>query len=469
MAGFCRDGDDRKMIRIKRVKEDTLETGTMFTGKQLQKLIFPLIVEQVLAITVGMMDTMMISYAGESAISGVSLVDMINVLLINIFAAVATGGAVVVSQYLGHGNKKEACRAAEQLVTVSVVISGSIMLLSLLFRAQILRLLFGTVEADVMKNAMIYFLISAFSFPFLAVFNACAATYRSMGNSKISMQVSAGMNVFNAVGNAILIFGFQMGTAGAALSTLAARMLGAIVMMVLIKKPKNDVYVIFRNLFVWERGMVRRILHIAVPNGVESGLFQLGRVLVVSIISRFGTAQIAANAVANNLDAMGCVAGQAMNLAMITVVGQCMGAGEKEQAVWYTKKLWAFTYKITVAVNAVILLSLPLLLNIYSLSPEARRYAFILVCIHNGCAMLLWPTSFTMPNALRASGDVKFTMVVSVASMFIFRIGFSVILGIYLGLGAIGVWIAMVFDWICRVSFYVWRFLGKKWLDFRVI
>ena len=206
----------------------------MFSRRQLRRLIFPLIVEQILAITVGMVDTMMISYAGEAAISGVSLVDMINVLLINIFAAVATGGAVVVSQYLGHGNRKEACHAAEQLITVSVVISTALTLISLLFRAQILTLLFGTVEADVMENAMVYFLISAFSFPFLAVFNACAATYRSMGNSKISMQVSAGMNVFNAIGNAILIFGFQMGTAGAALSTLAARMLGALVMIVLI-------------------------------------------------------------------------------------------------------------------------------------------------------------------------------------------------------------------------------------------
>lgn len=457
------------MILFAGKSKNKTDIGTMFTKKQLQKLIFPLIIEQILAITVGMVDTMMISYAGESAISGVSLVDMINVLLINILAAVATGGAVVVSQYLGHGNKKEACRAAEQLITVSVVISGGTMFLSLLFRAQILRLLFGTVEADVMQNAMTYFLISAFSFPFLAVFNACAAIYRSMGNAKISMQVSAGMNVFNAIGNAILIFGFQMGTAGAALSTLAARMLGAMVMIFLIKDRKNEVYIVFKNLIAWERGMVRRILHIAIPGGVENGLFQLGRVLVVSIISKFGTAQIAANAVANNLDAMGCIAGQAMNLAMITVVGQCMGAGEKEQAVWYTKKLWAITYKITITVNTAILLSLPLLLNIYSLSPEARRYAFILVCIHNGCAMLLWPTSFTLPNALRASGDVKFTMIVSVASMFVFRIGFSVVLGIGFGLGAIGVWIAMIFDWICRVSFYVWRFLSRRWLNYNVI
>ncbi len=441
----------------------------MFSGKQLRVLIFPLIIEQILAITVGMVDTMMISYAGEAAISGVSLVDMINVLLINIFAAVATGGAVVVSQYLGHGNRDLACQAAEQLITVSAVISAALTIASLLLRAPILRLLFGAVEDGVMENAMIYFLISAFSFPFLAVFNSCAAIFRSMGNSKISMQVSAGMNVFNAIGNAILIFGFQMGTAGAALSTLAARILAALVMMALVKNQRNAVFVVYKKLLVWDRDMVRKILHIAIPGGVENGLFQLGRVLVVSIISQFGTAQIAANAVANNLDAMGCIAGQAMNLAMITVVGQCMGAGEKKQAVWYTKKLWKITYLITAVVNGLILLSLPLILNIYSLSPEAWHYAYILVWIHDGCSILLWPTSFTMPNALRAAGDVKFTMVVSIGSMFVFRIGLSIVLGIGLGWGAVGVWAAMVVDWVCRVCFFLWRFFSKKWLEYQVI
>jgi len=441
----------------------------MFSGEQLRILIFPLIVEQILAITVGMVDTMMISYAGEAAISGVSLVDMINVLLINIFAAVATGGAVVVSQYMGHGNRGLACRAAEQLITVAAVISSGLTAFCLLFRAPILRLLFGEVEADVMGNAMVYFLISAFSFPFLAVFNACAAIFRSMGNSKVSMQVSAGMNVFNAVGNAILIFGFQMGVAGAALSTLAARMTAAAVMLFLVKNQKNAVYVVYKKLIVWERDMVRKILHIAVPNGVENGLFQLGRVLVVSIISRFGTAQIAANAVANNVDSMGCIAGQAMNLAMITVVGQCMGAGRKDEAVWYTKKLWKITYRITIAVNGVLLLILPYILNIYSLSPEAWQCARILITIHLGFAIFLWPTAFTMPNALRAAGDVRFTMIVSVVSMFVFRVVFSVILGIGLGWGAIGVWIAMVMDWICRGSIFLWRFFSKKWLTFQVI
>ena len=320
-----------------------------------------------------------------------------------------------------------------------------------------------------MENALVYFLISAYSFPFLAIFNACAAIYRSMGNSKISMQVSAGINIFNAIGNAILIFWFQMGAAGAALSTLAARMVAAIYMMVSVARKDNQVTVRYSRLFTLDHSMAGRILHVAIPSGVENGLFQLGRVLVVSIISLFGTAQIAANAVANNLDSMGCIAGQAMNLAMITVVGQCMGAGEKQQAVYYTKKLWKITYVITFCVNVVILFSLPWILNIYTLSPEAYRYAYILVWIHNGIAILLWPTAFTMPNALRAAGDVKFTMYISILSMGMFRIVFSIILGIYLGWGAIGVWIAMVIDWIFRASMFVWRFCKKKWLEFKVI
>lgn len=441
----------------------------MFDAKQLRQLIYPLIIEQVLAITVGMVDTVMISYAGEAAMSGVSLVDMINNLLISIFAAIATGGAVVVSQYLGSGDRGRASQAASQLITVGTVIATGFMLLSIAGNRPILRLLFGTIEADVMESASIYFLISAWSYPFLAVFNACAAIYRSMGNAKISMQISAGMNIFNAIGNAILIFGFSMRAAGAAFSTFAARVLGAIVILVMVTGTGNEVRVKYRDLLRWERDMVRRILHIAIPSGVENGLFQLGRVLVVSIIALFGTAQIAANAVANTLDSMGCIAGQAMNLAMITVVGQCMGAGEKEQAIHYTKKLWKLTYMITAVINTVILLGLPLILKCFSLSSEAYRYAYILVMIHDGMAIFLWPTSFTMPNALRAAGDVKFCMFISIFSMVVFRILFSVVFGIWLGWGAIGVWVAMVIDWIFRASLFAWRFVQGKWLEYRVI
>lgn len=443
--------------------------GVLFSSLELKKLIYPLIIEQVLAITVGMVDTVMISYAGEAAMSGVSLVDMINYLLISIFAAIATGGAVVISQYLGNKNSIKASNAATQLVTVALIIACGFMIIAIVGNRAILRLLFGAIESDVMESASIYFLISAWSYPSIAVFNACAAIYRSMGNSKISMNISIGMNLFNAIGNAILIFGFSMGAAGAATSTFVARVLGAIVIFVMVINQDNSVYVNYKALHKLDKNMVHRILHIAVPSGVENGIFQMGRVLVVSIISLFGTSQIAANAVANTLDSMGCIAGQAMNLAMITVVGHCMGAGDKEQAIFYSKKLWKLTYKITIVVNTIILVTLPLLLKLFSLSQEAYNYAYILVMIHDGMAMLLWPTAFTMPNALRAAGDVRFCMFISIFSMFAFRIILSVILGINLGFGAIGVWIAMVVDWIFRSSLFFWRYIQGKWLEFKVI
>ncbi len=436
---------------------------TMFSNRALGALILPLVVEQVLAITVGMVDTMMISYAGEAAISGVSLVDMINTVIINIFAAVATGGSVVISQYIGKKSKDRACSAADQLMMITVLISIGFMSLTLAARRPLLSVLFGSIEADVMENALIYLVISAYSYPFLAVFNSCAAVLRSIGNSRLPMYVSVGMNVMNAIGNAILIFGFHMGVAGAAWSTFASRTAAAVVMFLILLNRRFDVYLTPRRIFSWQGGLIRKILYIAVPSGVENGIFQFGRVIVVSIISEFGTVQIAANAVANNLDAMGCIAGQAMNLAMITVVGQCIGAGDDEQAAYYIKKLLKITYFFTWCVNCVILLALPWILNIYTLSPEARHLAFVLIVIHNGFAMLLWPTSFTLSHALRATGDVKFTMVVSVFSMCAFRVCFSAVLGMYFGLGAVGVWIAMVMDWVFRVTLFVTRFFRGTW------
>lgn len=446
----------------KAVKSDVVK-NTMFTGGQLRALILPLIVEQVLAITVGMVDTMMISYAGEAAISGVSLVDMINTVIINVFAAVAAGGSVVISQYIGKKKKEQACVCADQLIMITALISVGIMLFTLMGREPLLSVLFGSIKADVMENALIYLIISAYSYPFLAVFNSCAAVMRAIGNSRLPMYVSVGMNVMNGIGNAILIFGFSMGVAGAAWSTFASRAAASVVMFLILLSHKHQVYLTPRRIFTWEGSLIRKILYIAVPSGVENGIFQFGRVIVVSIISVFGTAQIAANAVANNLDAMGCITGQAMNLAMITVVGQCIGAGDDAQASYYIKKLLRLTYLLSWCVIGVILVTLPWILNVYTLSDEARSLATILIFIHNGMALLLWPLSFTLSHALRATGDVRFTMVVSIFSMFTFRIFSSVVLGIYLGWGAVGVWVAMIIDWIFRVILFVTRFAGGKW------
>ena len=428
--------------------------GTLFSGNDLKKLIFPLIIEQILAVSVGMVDTMMVSSAGEAATSGVSLVDIINVLIINIFAAVATGGAVVASQYLGQKRKDRACQSADQLILVTGVVALVIMTLSILFRWQILNLIYKGVTEEVMKNAVIYLTISAISYPFLAVYNSCAALFRSMGNSKISMQASIIMNVINVIGDALFIFGFHWSVAGAAGAFLMWR----------LRDPKLDIRI--GTTKGVNMRMVKQILHIGIPNGIENSIFQLGRVLTVSIIAMFGTTQIAANAIANNLDSMGVLPGTAMSLAIITVIGRCVGAGDFEQAEYYAKKMMKLTYVINGICCLVVILTMPVTLRLYGVSGETRHLGAVLALIHNGCAIFLWPAGFCLPNVMRAANDVKFPMCVSIASMFIFRIGLSYVTGVAMGLGAIGVWIAMIIDWIVRISFFVTRFFSGKWKTF---
>ena len=436
----------------------------LFTNQDLTRLIAPLIIEQILAVTVGMADTMMVSSAGEAATSGVSLVDMINNLIINVFAAVSTGGAVVASQYLGHEARDKARESANQLILITGLIAAGIMALSIAFRGGLLGALYQGVEADVMRNA----LMSALSYPFLAVYNSCAALFRSMGNSEVSMQVSIIMNAVNVAGNAFFIFGMKWGVFGAALASLIARMIACVMLFIRLQNKKLTIYIDPR-LFRWNGGMIRKILHIGIPGGVENSIFQLGRILVVSIIATFGTAQIAANAVANNLDSMGVLAGQAMNLAMITIVGRCVGAGDYDQADYYVKKMMKLTYLINGICCGMVLLSLPLTLKLYGLSAETLRLAAVLVLIHDGIAILLWPASFTLPNVLRAANDVKFPMIVSIMSMVVFRIGLSYVIGVWLGLGAVGVWIAMVADWIARVTCFVGRYKSGKWKDLEAL
>lgn len=440
----------------------TVTENRLFSKKDLRKLIIPLILEQTLAITVGMADTMMISSAGEAAVSGVSLVDMFNNLIISVLAALATGGAVVTSQCIGAGRREEACRSARQLVFTEAAITIGISVLVLLFHRQILGLFFGQIEADVMQNAIIYLIISVFSFPLLAVYDSCAALYRSMGNAQITLKISLLMNVINVVGNAIGVYVLKLGVAGVAIPSLVSRGVAGVVLFTLLRNPDNLVF-LTRGKFKVDGTIVKRILFIGIPSGIENGIFQLGRVLVVSIIAAFGTSQIAANGVANSLDSMGCIVGQAMSLAMITVIGRCVGAGEEGQVCYYTKKLLGETYFYTAVINSIILLLLPWILQIYGLGEETTRLSYILVMIHDGMAIFLWPASFVLPNMLRACNDVKYTMVVAIFSMITFRIGFSYLFGVHMGWMAVGVWAAMVIDWVFRVLCFVGRYLAGTW------
>ena len=438
----------------------------LFSNADLKKLIWPLVLEQVLSITVGLADTIVVSSVGEAAVSGVSLVDMLNVLIINIFSALATGGAVVVAQLLGARDRKRACDASRQLYLVVIAISLGMAVLVMLLRTPLLRLLFGSIEDDVMDSALTYLTVSVFSYPVLAVYNAGAALFRAQGNSRISMLIAGLINIINLIGNSVLIFVLDWGVAGAALSSVFSRGVAAVVITVLLLHPGHTVTLRTGTRFRPDFSLIRRILQIGVPNGLENSLFQLGRILVVSIIALFGTTQIAANAVANNLDAVAVIPGQAMSLAMITVIGQCIGAGDTAQARYMAKKLLKITYIINGACCLLTMAATPLVLRIYSLSPEALSLGMTLIFIHNGCAALIWPASFTLPNVLRAANDVRYPMICSVASMMLLRLASGYALAVMFGLGAIGIWIAMVGDWLCRTICFALRFHGTRWLRF---
>lgn len=448
----------------------------MFSKKDLQKLIIPLIIEQLLGISVGMFDTIMISSLGESAVSGVSLVDMLNVLMINIFAALATGGAVICAYELGKIKKimeqdtsvkndfPGARSAAKQLLIVLLVASILVAGLALFFRVGLLRLCFGAIEDDVMANALTYFVISAISYPFIAIYNGLAALFRTMGNSKITMIASFFMNLLNICGNALFIYVFNWGVAGAAWSTTISRFLGMLLLFVIISNKNHEIYINLREKFRLDFHVMKKILGIGIPGSLENSVFQLGRILVISMIAGFGTAQVAANAVANNLDSLGCIPGQALGLAVVTVVGQCIGAGDYYSARQYEQKLLKFAYLSMAVVNILILVSLPLSLKLYNLTKETLELAAILVILHDGFAMIFWPTAFVLPNALRAAQDVRFTMVVSIFSMIAFRIFFSWVIGVRFGMGIIGVWIAMIIDWVFRGGLFIWRVRSGRWL-----
>lgn len=441
----------------------------IFSNQSLKKLIIPLVIEQMLIILVGMADTIMVSYAGESAMSGVALVDMYAFMVITILTAVSTGGAVIVSQYLGNKDYLKANLSSSQLITVSFIISLLVMTLSLVFHKEILRLFFNSVENDVMKAADTYLLITGCSFPFLGIYDSSAAIYRSMEKTNTTMYISFLMNIINAVGNFVGIFILHMGVIGVAIPTLISRIIAGFIMTSLVFQKTNIIYANIKDIFLWKPDYIKRILKIAVPNGIENGLFALGKILVTSIVALFGTSQIAASSVSLSVGQAAILVVNAVNFTMVTVVGQCVGANEYEQAEKYIIKLMKISYISTVILSGLVCIFLPIILSFYDLSGNTYNLSCILIIIHNIASILLHPTSFNLPNGLRAAGDAKFTMFTGICSMIIFRLGIAYLFGIIFNMGIIGVWIAMVTDWSARSVSFILRFKGGKWKRYRAI
>lgn len=435
----------------------------LYTNRDLRKLIIPLVFEQLLAILVGMVDTVMIAGVGEAAVSGVSLVDTINILIINITAALATGGAVVAGHFLGQKNAENASRSAWQLVLFSTWLSIVVTVLFLAAHKPLLGMVFGQVEPAVMESASTYLVITALSICPLAIYNSCAALFRAMNDSKTTMLIAIVMNLINLAGNAVLIYGAKIGVAGAAIATTFSRTVAAGIIMALMFR--SDRLISFRGQATWkiDFGLIKKILYIGVPNGLENSLFQLGKILLLSLISTFGTYSIAANAVCNTLASFNVLPGQAVNLALLSVASMCIGAGDFKQVRYYTKKLMLITVACTALISGLLFVFAPWVMKIYQLTPQTESLAVQVIRWHTVLAVIFWVPSFTLPNTLRAAGDVFWTMLIAIASMWIFRIGFAYLFGRYLDWALLGVWVAMTIDWAFRAFCYLIRYHGHRW------
>lgn len=448
---------------------NTTPQAPLFTKRALFTLIWPLLLEQTLSVTMGMADTLMVAGVGEAAVSSVSLVDTLNVLIIQILSALATGGAVIASQYLGRRDTENACRSAAQLYSVLGISTVVVGIVCMLLSRPILRGVFGSIDEDVMRFAQQYFLISAVSYPFIGLYNGGAALFRAQGNSRISMLASLVMNVINIAGNALLIYGFGMGVIGAALATLIGRVFAAVFILWQNQNLSNPLRVQELADLKPRSQPIRQILSLGIPSGLENGMFQIGKLCVSSLASTLGTSAIAANAVANSVSTLANIPGNTMSLAMIPVIGQCLGAGDKKQAKHYSVTLLGIAISGLAIANALVFVLMPEIVTWFNLSAEASVLCTTVVHMFNVASVFFWATSFTLPNALRAGGDAKYTMTVSIISMWLFRVILSYVFVLQFQLGLAGVWLGMFCDWVFRSICFLIRFVRGKWMNHKVI
>lgn len=441
----------------------------MFTNEDLRKMIVPLFFEQLLVMLVGVADTFIVSYVGEAAVSGVSLVNMFNTVFIYLFTALASGGAVMISQYIGNKDRKNAILSSSQLLMFSTIFSIVIAVLVCIANEWLLRLMFGQVDQAVMESCVTYLRISAYSYPALAIYNAGAAMQRSLCKTKVTMYISIIANIINVIGNVVGVFVLKAGVAGVAYPSLFARLFSAIAITILCFKTNQEAYYTKEDVMTWDAPMLSRILKIAIPNGIENGIFQLVKVVLGSVVALFGTYQIAANGIAQSIWSLAALVGSAMGPVFITVIGQCQGAQDNEATQYYFKKLMKITLIFSIAWNAIVFALTPIFMQFYAVSEQTKELVIILVLIHNVFNTVAFPFSGPLSNGLRATGDVKYTMIVSIASTVGGRLVLSIILGVYCHMGVIGIAYAMCLDWTIRAVIFYMRYRSGQWKEFQLV
>ena len=443
--------------------------GYLYTNKALLYLFIPLLVEYALEFFVGLADSIMVASLGEAAISGVSLVDFLMQLLIFSFSALATGGAVVAGQYLGDNQIDKAQNSATQLVWFSTILSSVLMILVIILRQVLIGVLFGQIEADVWHNADIYLYIVSLSIPFIAIYNAGAAIFRTTNNATLPMKIMLICDVLNVVGNAFCIYYLGWDVRGVAIPTVISRILSAVAILHFAVDEDYKLHIKRTLKHKFDTKILKKVLQVGIPYGIENGLFQLGRVLILSLVSTFGTMAIAANSVGYAIGIFSVLPGFAINLGLTAIISNCVGANDYEQARYYNKKCLIIVIVSHIVINLVIFAILPLILGIYNLSDQTAVMASEMIIWHGIFAIIIWPLSFTVPATFRGAGDSKTVMYISLAVMFTCRIALSYVIADWLGVGVFGTWIAMFIDWYVRAAIYIYRYFSNKWTEYRVV
>ena len=446
-----------------------MEQQHMFTNRMIRNLLVPVVLEQILNSIMGTADTMMVSNVGSAALSAVSLVDSINVLLIQAFSALAAGGAIVCAQYIGQRNYEKANMSARQVLFIITAISVVVSAVCLIFQKPLLRLIFGAVDADVMRASEIYFFFTALSFPFIAAYDSAASIFRAQENTKGPMAISMISNIMNIGGNAVLIWVFHLGVAGAAISTLVSRIFCAVVVLWQLRKDRQPVVVKDYLKIRPDWSMIGRILGLGIPSGIENSMFQLGKLAIQSTVSTLGTAAIAAQAMTNILENLNGIAAIGVGVGLMTIVGQCLGAGRKDEAVYYIKKLCVIAEAVIIVsclIVYILVRPVTILGGMESTSAEMCIHMITWITI---VKPVVWTMAFVPGYGLRAAGDVKFSMITSCWTRWACRFCLCVFLIRVLGFGPMGVWIGMFADWTVRGIIFTWRFHSRKWLEHKVI
>ena len=451
------------------MNKNSVISSYMFSNNDLYRLFYPLIIEQFLVYMLGLSDSVMISHVSEAAVSGVSLIEFVMAFLGSLFAALTTGGAVIAGQYLGSKQINEAKEAATQLLWFSTIVSLIMMVMIYLAKPVLFNVLFGQISSEVYNHANTYFMVAGLSIPFLAVYNAGAAIFRTVGNSRLPMQIMMAMNILNVAGSATLIYGFKLGIIGVAIPTLISRILAGIIILYLVLQPEHKIH-IKRNLkfhLNWE--IIKKILGIGIPYGLENGLFYFGRIIVLSLVASFGTAAIAANAVSGTIVMFEVLPGMAIGMGLTVIISRCVGANDYDQARYFTKKIMGIIYGAHFISCALVLALLPVILKIYGLSDTATSLTTQIVWWHAAFTVLIWPLAYSLPSIFRAAGDATFPMIIGIAAMFFCRIALAYVLSNSFKMGMFGTWVAMFIDWIIKAVIFAYRYFNGRWTTYHAI